>query len=73
MVWIAGALASSTLNPPPLPSGTGRTRIEVHVRLIRGGEASKQVMATRDPQRVRTIVDKLPDGRDVTLVVFDFE
>jgi hypothetical protein len=73
MFWIAAAFALSSHNHPPLPSTARGARAEVSARLVRGGEASKAAMARRNPRRIRTIIDRLPDGRDVTLVVFDFE
>jgi hypothetical protein len=73
MLWMIATFASSAIRVPP---STGRgpvQRIEVSARIGRGAEASERGKLEHQANRIRTVVDKLPDGREVYVTVLDFE
>lgn len=73
MSWclaIAGLLAS----PGSPPSAVARVeQVKVTARIIRGAEASNRRKSEHEPNRIRKVREKGPDGRSVELTIFEFE
>lgn len=69
MLLIAYAL-SSIAGPPPQSPTSQVAALRVSARLVRAGEGSERAHTAR---RTRTNVEKLSDGREIRVVVFDYE
>jgi hypothetical protein len=66
MCLIGAALALSAIPAPPSPAVGRIERIKISARFVRGAEASEKRRLEHQANRIRTAVDKLPDGREVT-------
>jgi hypothetical protein len=73
MFWMVTALTLATPDTGPKTAALRETRVTVSARILRGAEASERQRSEHRPGRVRKVVEKLPDGRTIDLVVFDFE
>ncbi len=73
MTWcltIAGLLA--TLGSSP--SAVARVeQVKVTARIMRGAEASTRRKSRHQPNRIRKVYEKAPQGGSVELIIFEFE
>jgi hypothetical protein len=73
MCLIIAALALFAGPMPPPPAAARVERIQITARIVRGAEASERRRLEHQTNRVRIVVDKQPDGRQVYVTVLDFE
>ena len=73
MLWIAATLGLATLDRPPSVAVPRIEPVIVTARIVPSGEASSRRKVEHPDDRTRAVLEKLPDGREVTLIVFDFE
>jgi hypothetical protein len=73
MFWMVTALTLAIPEAGPKTTASRETQVIVSARILRGAEASERQRSEHRPGRVRKVVEKLPDGRTIDLVVFDFE
>jgi hypothetical protein len=73
MLWIVATLGLATLDRPPAAPVSRVEPVVVSARIVRGGEASSRRKMEHPQNRTRAVLEKLPDGREVSLIVFDFE
>jgi len=73
MLWIVGMLGLTNPSNGPSTIAPGAAQVKVSARIVRGAEASEGRTSVHRANRIRKVVEKLPDGRTINLVVFDFE
>jgi hypothetical protein len=73
MFWMVAVLSVASPQNAQKGAALRETQVTVSARILRGTEASERQTSEHRPGRVRKVVEKLPDGRTINLVVFDFE
>ena len=73
MCLVIAALALFAVPMPPSPEAVRGERVEIRARIVRGAEASERRRLEHQTNRVRIVVDKQPDGRQVYVTVLEFE
>jgi hypothetical protein len=74
MLYAALALlADLPLRDVPSVRPSAASPMQMSARILRGGEASERVHRQHAPRQIRRVVETLSDGRQVPLVVFDYE
>lgn len=74
MLYVALALVVDLpMREPASVRPSAASPLQVSARILGGGEASERIHARRAPGQTRRVVEKLSDGRQITVVVFDYE
>lgn len=73
MFWIVAALALKAASEPPRSAVVCVQSLHVSARILRGVEASASRRTKHQSNRIRTIIEKLPDGREISLTIYDSE
>lgn len=73
MFWIAATIGFALLPGASVTPPQRAETLRVSARVLRSAEANAERLSRHDATRVREVVERLPDGRDIRMVIFDFE